>query len=107
MGKDGGEGTAWIKSPLLKPTRPPPPIGANGLAFNNKQTALFVANTANDTIMKIPVTGSALEPGAPEVFVNRAGGGPDGLIIDEDDNLWIACNQSNEGDGDPNRNKAG
>jgi hypothetical protein len=42
------------------------------------------------------VTGSALEPGTPEVFVNRAGGGPDGLIIDEDDNLWIACNQSNE-----------
>src|SRR5580704_15491618 len=96
VGKDGGEGTAWVKSPLLKPTRPPPPIGANGLAFNNKQTALFVANTANDTIVKIPVTGSALEPGAPEVFVNRSGGGPDGIIIDEHDNLWIACNQSNE-----------
>jgi len=96
VGKDGGEGTAWVKSPLLKPTRPPPPIGANGLAFNNKQTTLFVANTANDTIVKIPVTGSPLEPGTPEVFVNRAGGGPDGLIIDEDDNLWIACNQSNE-----------
>jgi sugar lactone lactonase YvrE len=96
VGKDGGEGTVWVKSPLLKPTRPPPPIGANGLAFNNKQTALFVANTANDTIVKIPVSGASLEPGAPEVFVNRAGGGPDGLIIDEDDNLWIACNQSNE-----------
>ena len=96
VGKDGGEGTAWVKSPLLKPTRPPPSIGANGLAFNNKQTALFVPNTANDTIVKIPVTGSPLEPGTPEVFVNRAGGGPDGIIIDEDDNLWIACNQSNE-----------
>ena len=24
------------------------------------------------------------------------GGGPDGLHIDEHDNLWIACNQSNE-----------
>jgi hypothetical protein len=32
----------------------------------------------------------------PEIFVHRAGGGPDGLIIDEHDNLWIACNQSNE-----------
>ena len=30
------------------------------------------------------------------MFVNRAGGGPDGIIIDEHDNLWIACNQSNE-----------
>ena len=57
---------------------------------------MFVANTANDTIVKIPVTGSTLEPGTPEVFVNRVGGGPDGLIIDEHDNLWIACNQSNE-----------
>ena len=96
VGPDGGAGTAWVKSPLLKPTRPPPPIGANGLAFNNKQTALFVANTAQDTIVKIPVSGPALEAGTPEVFVNRAGGGPDGIIIDEHDNLWIACNQSNE-----------
>jgi sugar lactone lactonase YvrE len=96
VGKDGGEATAWVKSPLLKPTRPPPAIGANGLAFNNKQTALFVANTAQDTIVKIPVAGEPLKPGEPEVFVNRAGGGPDGLIIDEHDNLWVACNQSNE-----------
>jgi sugar lactone lactonase YvrE len=96
VGKDGGEATAWVESPLLKPRRPPPAIGANGLYFNNKQTALFVANTANDTIVKIPVAGSPLEPGEPQVFVNRAGGGPDGLIIDEEDNLWIACNQSNE-----------
>ena len=96
VGKDGGAGTAWVMSPLLKPNRPPPPIGANGLAFNRKQTALFVANTANDTIVKIPLGSSGLEPGTPEVFVNRAGGGPDGLIIDEEDNLWVACNQSNE-----------
>lgn len=96
VGKDGGAGTAWVESPLLRPTRLPPPIGANGLEFNRKQTALFVANTAQDTIVKIPVSGSPVEPGTPEVFANRAGGGPDGLIIDEHDNLWIACNQSNE-----------
>jgi len=96
VGPDGGEGTVWVKSPLLKPTRPPPPIGANGLAFNNSQTALFVPNTANDTIVRIPVSGSPLKPGTPEVFVNRAGGGPDGIIVDEHDNLWVACNQSNE-----------
>src|SRR4029077_18255897 len=63
VGPAGGAGTIWVKSPLLKPTRPPPAIGANGLAFNNAQTALFVANTANDTIVKIPVTGQHLEPG--------------------------------------------
>jgi DNA-binding beta-propeller fold protein YncE len=96
VGPDGGAGTVWVKSPLLKPTRPPPAIGANGLAFNNQRTALFVPNTAQDTIVKIPVSGSPLAPGTPEVFVNRAGGGPDGIIIDEHDNLWIACNQSDE-----------
>ena len=96
VGKEGGAATAWVTSPLLKPTRPPPAIGANGLAFNKDHTALFVANTAQDTIIKIPVSGSPLEPGTPEVFVNRAGGGPDGIIIDEHDNLWIACNQSDE-----------
>jgi sugar lactone lactonase YvrE len=96
VGPGGGAAAVWVKSPLLRPTRPPPSIGANGLAFNNKQTALFVANTANDTIVKIPLSGHAVQPGTPEVFVNRAGGGPDGLIIDEQDNLWIACNQSNE-----------
>jgi SMP-30/Gluconolactonase/LRE-like region len=57
---------------------------------------LFVANTAQDTIIKIPVSGSPLEPGTPEVFVNRAGGGPDGVIVDEHNNIWIACNQSDE-----------
>lgn len=96
VGAEGGAAVAWAKSPLLKPTRPPPGIGANGLAFNRQQTVLFVANTANDTIVKIPVNGEPLKAGEPEVFVNRAGGGPDGLIIDEHDNLWIACNQSNE-----------
>jgi len=96
VGPGGGSAEEWVRSPLLKPTRPPPAIGANGLAFNNMQTALFVANTANDTIVKVPVADSPLDPGTPELFVNRAGGGPDGLIIDEDDNLWIACNQSNE-----------
>ena len=96
VGKEGGAATAWVTSPLLKPTRPPPAIGANGLAFNNEHTALFVANTAQDTIIKIPVSGSPLEPGTPEVFVNRAGGGPDGIVIDEHDNIWIACNQSDE-----------
>jgi hypothetical protein len=43
-----------------------------GLAFNNEHTALFVANTAQDTIVKVPVSGSPLEAGTPEVFVNRA-----------------------------------
>ena len=96
VGKDGGKGSVWAEDPLLKPTRLPPAIGANGAWFNNKQTALFVANTAQDTLVKIPASGEPLKPGKPEVFVNRVGGGPDGILIDEHDNIWVACNQSNE-----------
>lgn len=96
VGPQGGEATAWLTSPLLRPTRLPPGIGANGMAFNRARTALFVANTAQDTIVRIPLSQPALEPGQPQVFVHRVGGGPDGLQVDERDNLWVACNQSNE-----------
>jgi sugar lactone lactonase YvrE len=96
VGKDGGAAEIFVQDPLLKPNRPPPEIGANGVWLNNEQTTMFVANTAQDTIIKIPLNGSPLKPGTPEVFVNRAGGGPDGILIDEHDNIWIACNQSDE-----------
>jgi DNA-binding beta-propeller fold protein YncE len=96
VGKDGGAGEIWAQDALLKPTRFPPAIGANGAWFNNKQDAMFVANTAQDTLVKIPANGEPRKAGKPEVFVNRVGGGPDGILIDEHDNIWIACNQANE-----------
>lgn len=91
-GPNGGAGTAWVSDPLLTTTGVPP-FGANGLEFNHAQTILFVANTGNDTIIKIPVKEGT--PGAPVVFVNSVNGA-DGLAIDEHDNLWIAANQSDE-----------
>ncbi len=95
-GPGGGPATVWVQSPLLTTTGVPG-FGANGLAFNNAQTALFVANTGNDTIVKIPVTSSRTGPtaGTPAVFVNSINGA-DGLIIDEDDNIWVAANQADE-----------
>ena len=61
---------------------------------------MFVANTGNDTIIKIPVVAGTSEsagPGAgtPAVFTNSIGG-PDGLLIDDDDNLWVVANQADE-----------
>ena len=97
LGGPGGKDAAlWVTSPLLRTTGVPG-FGANGLAFNNAQTLLFVANTGNDTIVKIPVTPGATGPvaGTPAVFVNSVNGA-DGLIIDEHDNLWVAANQSDE-----------
>jgi DNA-binding beta-propeller fold protein YncE len=88
-GPSGGAMTAWVTSPLLLPTGVPP-FGANGMAFNSAGV-LFVANTANDTVVQIPVAGGVA--GTPSVFVNSINGA-DGLVIDEDDNLWVAANQA-------------
>ncbi len=92
-GPGGGAIASWVSDPLLT-TAGFPPFGANGLAFNNDATALFVANTGEDSIVKIPVD-NAGNPGTPEVFVNAVNG-PDGLIIDEHDNIWVTANQANE-----------
>ena len=88
----GGAPAAWVADPLLTTTGVPP-FGANGLAFNRAGTALFVANTGNDTVVKIPVSGGVA--GLPEVFVNSINGA-DGLIVDDDDNIWVAANQADE-----------
>ncbi|HET9670415.1 MAG TPA: NHL repeat-containing protein [Casimicrobiaceae bacterium] len=89
----GGAPASWVSDPLLG-TSGVPPFGANGMAFNQSATSLFVANTGNDTIVRVPVNadGSA---GTPAVFVNSINGA-DGLIIDASDNLWVAANQADE-----------
>ena len=92
-GPNGGTATAWVSSSLLT-TSGVPPFGANGLAFNNARTALFVANTGNDTVVRIPVNGDGAA-GAPAVFANSVNGA-DGLVIDADDNIWVAANQADE-----------
>jgi sugar lactone lactonase YvrE len=94
-GPGGGVATAWVSDtvPPTLTTSGYPPFGANGLAFNNHYDALFVANTGSDTIVRIPVSGG--NPGTPEVFVNSINGA-DGLIIDDDDNLWVCANQADE-----------
>jgi sugar lactone lactonase YvrE len=92
-GPAGGTPVAWVTDPLLA-TSGVPPFGANGLAFNNDASALFVANTGNDQVIKIPVDARGT-PGTPAVFVNSVNGA-DGLIIDTHDNLWICANQADE-----------
>ncbi|HTO96943.1 MAG TPA: NHL repeat-containing protein [Myxococcales bacterium] len=89
IGPTGGAVTSWAASPLLT-TSGVPPFGANGIAFNCAQTVMYVANTGNDTVVKIPVATRT-----PAVFVNSINGA-DGLIVDEDDNIWVAANQEDE-----------
>ena len=88
----GGVATVWVDDALLR-TSGVPPFGANGLRFNRHETALFIANTGNDTVIKIPVTGGAA--GTPGLFANSINGA-DGLLIDDHDNLWVAANQGDE-----------
>lgn len=90
----GGNVIPWVNDPLLRTTGYPP-FGANGLNFNNAKTKLFVANTGDDTVVQIPFDRVTHSPGMPSVFVNGINGA-DGLIVDRDDNLWVAANQADE-----------
>jgi sugar lactone lactonase YvrE len=96
-GTGGAVAPAWVTDPVLRPNGVPP-FGANGLRFNKDETTMFVANTANDTIVKIPVLAGGTsnpQPGVPAVFVNSINGA-DGLVIDDAGNLWVAANQADE-----------
>jgi sugar lactone lactonase YvrE len=98
-GPNGGVPEKWAESQLLRPLGTPPtgatpPFGANGVAFNKHGSALFVANTGDDRVIRIPVDGDG-NAGTPEIFVNSINGA-DGLIIDRDDNIWVAANQADE-----------
>src|SRR5438105_4408272 len=91
-GPTGGAVTAWKNDPLLRTTGFPP-FGANGLQFNSDESALFVANTGDDTVIKI--ASSAGLAGKAEVFAESINGA-DGLMLDEDDNVWVCANQADE-----------
>lgn len=89
-GPAGGAATQWAKSVLLTTTGKPP-FGANGIAFD-KDGAMLVANTGDDTVVKIP-PGGGVETAT--VLTNSINGA-DGLIIDEDGNIWVCANQADE-----------
>jgi sugar lactone lactonase YvrE len=89
-----GPAKTWFSSTdLLGPSNGIPPFGANGVEFNRAGTAMFVANTALDWIVKIEVSGG--QPGNAAVFTNSING-CDGLAVDRNDNLWVAANQADE-----------
>ena len=98
VGKDGGKATVWVASPLLKPNT------AAALHWRRMDRGSITSRRRCSSPIRarharqIPVTGEPLKPGKPEVFVNRVGGGPGrgSRSIDEHDNIWVACNQSNE-----------
>jgi sugar lactone lactonase YvrE len=100
-----GAKTLWKADPLLLP-HGTPAFGANGLAFDRTQSFLYVANTADDRILRIAMNrdGSA---GAITVFADGAAlnaanattnalNGADGIQFDVRGQLYVAANQANE-----------
>jgi sugar lactone lactonase YvrE len=94
-----GEVAIWAESPLLTTTGQPP-FGANGLAFDRNGRFLYVANTGDSAVLRIPVLRSGAA-GPVETFA-RGGQdsgflwGADGIQFDVHGNLWVCANQANE-----------
>ena len=76
-----------------------PPFGANGVEFNNKFTAMYIANTAYHSIVEVPVSlnpdGSVSVTGTAAVLTTGINA-PDGIAVDRHDNLWVVANQQDE-----------
>lgn len=81
--------TTVIHDPLLA-TAGFPPFGANGLAFNSDDSALFIANTGDDRVLRLDMASHALT-----VFAESINGA-DGIAFDKHGRLWVAANQSDE-----------
>lgn len=69
-----------------------PPFGANGLAFNKDESALFIANTGDDRVLKLEMVSGTKQV---SVFAESLNGA-DGLVFDKHGRLWVAANQADE-----------
>ena len=67
-----------------------PPFGANGLALNADETALFIANTGDNRVLKMDLASKAITVFAESVH------GADGLLFDSSGRLWAAANQADQ-----------
>jgi sugar lactone lactonase YvrE len=110
-GSAGGAPTVFVDSQTLSPQAANgvilvPPFGANGVEFDRKFTAMYVANTAYHSIVKVPVTLSrdgSVTPAGTAAVLTTGINAPDGIAVDPHDNLWVVANQQDEVDViDPN-----
>jgi sugar lactone lactonase YvrE len=86
--------SAFFSDDFLKPgSHAFPPFGANGLAFNADESALFIANTGDDRILKLNLVGGS--PTTLEIFAESVNGA-DGILFDSQGRLWVAANQADE-----------
>lgn len=81
--------TTFVHDPLLA-TAGFPPFGANGIAFNSDGSALFIANTGDDRVLKLDLGTNAIT-----VFAESINGA-DGIAFDARGRLWVVANQADE-----------
>ena len=100
--------TLWFKDPALLSRNPDQPVGANGLAFDANERFLYVNNTGNRQVLRIPFDEDG-KPGRIQLFADGATieqqqglSGPvilffaDGLQFDVRGNLYVMANIANE-----------
>jgi sugar lactone lactonase YvrE len=86
-----GAVSTLVANDLFKPgSHGFPPFGANGLAFDAAGGNLYIANTADDRILKYELASGALS-----VFAESINGA-DGIAFDRHGRLWVAANQGDE-----------
>jgi sugar lactone lactonase YvrE len=86
-----GTASTFVAHDLLAPGNHGfPPFGANGLAFDRTGANLYVANTADDRVLKVDVATKAVT-----VFAESINGA-DGIAFDSKGRLWVAANQADE-----------
>ena len=86
-----GTVSTFVEDALLTPgSHGFPPFGANGLAFNKAGTQLFIANTADDRILKYDLALKTVS-----VFAESINGA-DGIAFDHHGRLWVCANQGDE-----------
>ena len=67
-----------------------PPFGANGIALNSSETALFIANTGDNRVLKMDLATKAISVFAESIH------GADGVAFDDSGRLWVAANQGDQ-----------
>jgi sugar lactone lactonase YvrE len=105
MSPSGANNVVWASSPLLT-SAGFPPLGANGVAFDMGNHNLYVANTGDSRVLRIPVKGNG-SAGPIQIFADgptidrrqhmiESLHGADGVALDILGNLYVAANQVNE-----------
>jgi sugar lactone lactonase YvrE len=108
LSPDGTQVTVWVDSASLRSGNPDLPVGANGMAFDRDGQFLYVANTGNRQVLRIPVKPDGAA-GPVQLFADGAAidrqlgnttpvalNAADGIQFDVKGNLYVMANQVNE-----------